>query len=144
MPCRWLMENEEPSFILDYGCGHGKDIEAFSEGGWEVLGYDPHYFPDRPKGHFDWVLCSYVLNVIEDPQEREEVISDLNKLGTKVLIAVRHPKNIPTGNGTPFNDGILTRTGTFQKGFTVKNLQTLTGSNYKVWRHKHAVFALKD
>lgn len=144
MPCRWLMENEEPSSILDYGCGHGRDVQAFLEEGWEALGYDPHFFPTQPNGRFDWVLCSYVLNVIEDPSERKKVIADLNRLGTKVLIVVRHPKNIPTENGTSFSDGILTRTGTFQKGFGPKELQNLVGPNYKVWKHKHAVFALKN
>lgn len=145
MPCRYLLEDKKPSSILDYGCGKGSDVIAFTEEGWEATGYDPYFSPELPPKDlkFEWVLCSYVLNVIEDPLERPKVIEDLVFYGRKVLIAVRHPKNIPT-KGTLLNDGIITSRGTFQKGFTPNELKNLVGNDFKVWKHKHAVFALKE
>ena len=42
--------------VLDYGCGRGSDAD--------LLGadkYDPYYFPERPTGKYDVILCTYVL-----------------------------------------------------------------------------------
>jgi DNA phosphorothioation-associated putative methyltransferase len=142
-PCQWILENTEPSTILDYGCGKGFDSKALDEAGWRVVSYDPHYAPTKPGRHetFDWVLCAYVLNVIEDVEERKSVVQDLETYGRNALIVVRSISDL-TGNLKPYEDGFLTQRGTFQKGYTVEELQAFLGSDYKIWRVKHSIFAL--
>jgi len=65
--------------VLDYGCGHGADIDFLRKKGFEVEGYDPHYAPARPKGTFDTILCHYVLNVLLQ-REQTDVLTDVSEL----------------------------------------------------------------
>ena len=72
--------------VLDYGSGRGTDADKL---GMEK--YDPHYHSTRPKGKFDTVVSSYVLNVIH-PVNIDDVVSDMYDLlkdGGKAYIAVR-------------------------------------------------------
>ena len=60
-PSKWLYAN---GFIqgfrrLDYGCGKSKDAAW-----WGMDSYDPHFHPAEPKGRYDTILCTYVLNVV--------------------------------------------------------------------------------
>ena len=50
--------------VLDYGCGHGADVQYLASLGYEVVGWDPRWAPTLPEGEFDTVLCTYVLNVV--------------------------------------------------------------------------------
>ena len=65
--------------VLDYGCGHGADIDFLREKGFEVEGYDPHYAPERPEGSFDTILCHYVLNVLLQ-RTQTDVLMDVSEL----------------------------------------------------------------
>jgi SAM-dependent methyltransferase len=91
-PTRYLMKHRLiEGDVLDYGCGkcfeiHHKHIESYD-------GYDPFYRPGGiTKSRYDTILCFYVLNVIEDPKERNRVLSHIDQLlkpnGT-AYIAVR-------------------------------------------------------
>ena len=86
---------------LDFGCGRGRDAIAF---GLEM--YDPHFADQMPEGTFDTVLCTYVLNVIPSPTERNAVLTVLSgKLspGGIAYISVRNDRrslNGWTGRGT--------------------------------------------
>jgi hypothetical protein len=71
--------------VLDLGCGRfQKGLDFLNEAGFEARGIDPHNRPDTfnrstqawvtANGGADVVLVSNVLNVIEDADEREEVI----------------------------------------------------------------------
>lgn len=76
--------------VLDYGCGRGRDAKAL-----RCDKYDPHYAPIRPRGKFDTILCSYVLNVLDTP-ERSKVLADIRKLLKKdgiAYITVRRDAN---------------------------------------------------
>lgn len=33
--------------------------------------YDPHYAPDYPRGKYDTILCTYVLNTVSLHQQRK-------------------------------------------------------------------------
>ncbi len=73
---------------LDYGCGRGDDSRILS-----MSRYDPYYFPSKPSGPFETILCTYVLNVIESHQERVEVLRDISALlskNGKAYITVRN------------------------------------------------------
>ena len=64
--------------VLDYGCGHGADVDFLREQGFEVEGYDPHHAPERPEGTFDTILCHYVLNVLMR-REQTDVLMDVSE-----------------------------------------------------------------
>jgi diadenosine tetraphosphate (Ap4A) HIT family hydrolase len=77
--------------LLDFGCGLGNDVKILRQRGFNITGYDPHYFGEYPQQQFDTILCLYVLNVLL-PQEQSRVvmeISQLLKLGGKAYYAVR-------------------------------------------------------
>ncbi|MFN3999747.1 HIT domain-containing protein [Algoriphagus sp.] len=77
--------------ILDFGCGFGKDVEILKSHGFQISGYDRHYFPEYPKQKFDTIICFYVLNVLL-PEEQSKVlmeISALLKRTGKAYLAVR-------------------------------------------------------
>lgn len=73
---------------LDYGCGYGVDSGLYC-----MVGYDPYYRNVKPRGQFDTITCTYVLNVIESPSERDAVIRTIQSLLTedgKAYITVRN------------------------------------------------------
>jgi ATP adenylyltransferase len=82
--------------VLDFGCGRGTDAIHLSRfTGRPVYGYDPHYFPTRPAGKYDTILCNYVLNTLPE-DEWEAVIDDIKsfmKSGSKAYITVRNDKS---------------------------------------------------
>ena len=81
--------------LLDYGSGRGQDARSYGMDQW-----DPHYHPRRPQGKFDTVTCTYVLNVIEQPDERAHVLRDIRRLlkpGGKAYITVRNDRKALRG-----------------------------------------------
>lgn len=77
--------------VLDFGCGFGKDVDFLHQKGFDIQGFDPHYFPQYPCEKFDTILCFYVLNVLF-PEEQNQVlmqISSLLKPSGKAYFAVR-------------------------------------------------------
>ena len=116
--------NENDSY-LDYGCGRGDDIKFLKELGVSASGWDPHFSPE--KSHLvesDVVNLGFVLNVIENPQERVEVLKNAYALAKKCLcVAVMlHSQNSAT-SALPFNDGHITSINTFQKFYEQKELE---------------------
>jgi len=80
-PVQYLHDNGLlKGYILDYGCGRGTDVKFLEMLGYACDKYDPHYQPYLSK-HFqyDTVLCTFVLNVIEDVLERNRVMADIIK-----------------------------------------------------------------
>ena len=77
--------------ILDFGCGFGNDVKLLRQKGFDITGYDPHYFPQYPREQFDTIICFYVLNVLF-PEEQTNIlmeVSHLLKPGGKAYYAVR-------------------------------------------------------
>ncbi|MBC5840450.1 HIT domain-containing protein [Flavobacterium sp. F-380] len=91
-PARILLNQKKiKGKILDFGCGIGKDVELLKLKGFNVVGYDPFYFPEYPIEKFDTIICFYVLNVLL-PEEQAEVlmnVSNLLKPNGKAYFAVR-------------------------------------------------------
>ena len=107
-----LIKNDHSFF--DFGCGHGSDIEFLRKRKVNAAGWDPSHFPDHPVCSADVVNLGFVLNVIEDPQERAETLRSAFGLARKLLIvSVR----VDHGHTTTseFGDGMITNKGTFQK-----------------------------
>lgn len=105
------------SSVLDYGCGLGEDVALLKESGATVEGWDPYYRPDTDLTPADCVNLGYVLNVIENPREREETLLQAFDLARRVLVvAVRVDQSLV--GGTDFADGLVTNRGSFQKIYT--------------------------
>jgi DNA phosphorothioation-associated putative methyltransferase len=110
--------------FFDYGCGHGGDVERVASLGYTSAGWDPYYYPDVPTLTADVVNLGYVLNVIEDPQERQESLIQAWKLTNKVLIVSAQVLiNAPSKTQIAYGDGIVTRRNTFQKYYEQEELK---------------------
>lgn len=103
--------------FFDYGCGFGEDVRLLKESGVEAGGWDPHYFPHAPRQAAECVNLGYVLNVIEDPTEREDTLRSAFELARRVLVVSVRIDNSLNG-GTDFSDGLVTNSGSFQKIYT--------------------------
>src|SRR5690348_16269042 len=71
---------------LDYGSGRGDDVARLAHLGMDVTGWDPQHGGMRPGKPRGVVTLTYVINVIEDPAERQTVLSDAWSLAERCLV----------------------------------------------------------
>ncbi|WKJ92195.1 DNA phosphorothioation-associated putative methyltransferase [Methylomonas montana] len=109
--------------VFDYGCGKGDDIRNLSANAIPVSGWDPHYAPDQPKQAADIVNLGFVINVIENYQERLEALRGAYNLANQVLVISAMLFNQNAFKGQAFNDGVITQRNTFQKYYTQSELK---------------------
>lgn len=103
--------------IFDYGCGKGDDVTGLSAQGYSASGWDPFYAADNAIRRAQVVNLGFVLNVIEDPNERREALHHAFSLADGVLaVAVMLAVGIMPGRS--YRDGVLTTRNTFQKYFS--------------------------
>lgn len=125
LPVRTAIDNgwiTNRDTVLDYGCGRGDDVLNLQQRGIDASGYDPHYGPNTAY-QADVVILNYVLNVIENPIERAEVLKNaFDYANQRLIVAVRSDKLPKTAK--PYGDGVITSTGTFQRTYTVPELVT--------------------
>lgn len=109
--------------VFDYGCGRGDDVAALQARGLDVAGWDPHFRPDGTRVESDVVNLGFVLNVIEDLDERAEALRGAWKLTSQVLaVAALIGGRTAYEKHRLFRDGVLTSRGTFQKYYTQAEL----------------------
>jgi DNA phosphorothioation-associated putative methyltransferase len=111
--------------VLDYGCGRGDDVRALRTAGIDAVGWDPHFVPDRsvltPR-HV--VNLGFVLNVVEDPVERREVLRRAFDLSERCLaVSVMLVGKGDVSGQRPHGDGFLSSRGTFQRYYTQAELR---------------------
>ncbi len=127
-PVRLAMEWEiikDDTTFFDYGCGHGGDVQRTANLGYTSSGWDPYYSPHTPLTPADIINLGYVLNVIEDPEERSQCLTKAWELTGKVLIvAAQILINDRSRNQVAYSDGIVTRRNTFQKYYEQAELKT--------------------
>lgn len=99
--------------LFDYGCGRGDDIRLLKQKGYEVGGWDPYHAPKHKKTPADIVNLGFVLNVIEDPEERAEVLQKAWAMAKGALIVSTRPPM--KHDFKPYSDGYITKSNTFQK-----------------------------
>lgn len=105
--------------ILDYGCGHGGDVQFLKAADYRVRGFDPVHGPFLPPTIADVVNLGYVVNVIESPLERREVLDRAWSLARRLLVvSARLESEARTELAVPSGDGLVTRIGTFQRLYT--------------------------
>ena len=110
--------------FFDYGCGRGDDLLRLHKMGIPVSGWDPAFFPEEERAPADIVNVGYVVNVIEDPEERVVVLAAAWALTGKVLIVSARLDWEATDAAVDFQgDGIVTGKRTFQKFFTQEELR---------------------
>ncbi|MBE9190835.1 DNA phosphorothioation-associated putative methyltransferase [Gloeocapsopsis crepidinum LEGE 06123] len=119
----WAIINNDTTFF-DYGCGYGGDVERLAARNYACTGWDPYYCPNTPRTSADIVNLGYVLNVIEDPEERREALCQAWNLTQKVLIVAAQVLIHDRSNAKiAYGDGIVTRRNTFQKYYEQEELK---------------------
>lgn len=102
--------------IFDYGCGHGSDIRLLTQNGFRCAGWDPAFMPTSARIESDVVNLGFVINVIEDPDERNKALMSAWQLTRKVLVVSSLTQMYGRGKqSVQFGDGIITQLDTFQK-----------------------------
>lgn len=110
--------------VLDYGCGRGGDVRALQQLDCQAVGWDPFYQADTRLEPADVVLLTYVLNVIEDLEERRRTLKKAWDLAGTVLVAsARLTWEKSKVRGEAFGDGLLTSRQTFQHLFGASELR---------------------
>ncbi len=146
----------------DYGAGRRFNGRRLEEIGYDVTFYDVNQFrryygvdneilyettsviPEGSK--FDIIICNYTLNVLLHETRVKIVrhIFELSTENTSILVEVRGIGQVDreignSSNWTSFEDGLISKWGTFQKGFTPKELVTLlTKNGFKIVYSFHA------
>ncbi|ACK69667.1 conserved hypothetical protein [Gloeothece citriformis PCC 7424] len=111
--------------FFDYGCGYGGDIERISQQGYESAGWDPYYRPESPLISADIVNLGYIINVIEDIEERRQALIKAWELTRQVLIIAAQVLIDDRDRGlVAYGDGIITRRNTFQKYYQQEELKS--------------------
>ena len=115
--------------VFDYGCGRGDDITRLARRGIKAGGWDPHHKPNAKRQLANVINLGYVLNVIEDPIEREQTLRQAWKLARNVLVvSARLDYELDDAHVAAFGDGWVTKQGTFQKFFTHEELGEWVGA----------------
>lgn len=135
VPMRFALDNNLlVPVVYDFGCGRGDDVRLLSKIGIPAIGYDLYHAPETPPHmapkSVKTVTCIFVLNVRE-PKSRYEVIVDIYRLvirlGIHAIFAVRSTSDIANekkgkSGWEKYEDGWITPTGSFQKGYTKDEL----------------------
>jgi len=102
--------------LLDYGCGKGDDIRELEAHNVDCIGWDPVHQPDNDLQNCDLVNLGFVLNVIEDKQERITTLKRAYDYADKLLVtSVMIAGDSVISQFKPYKDGIITSRNTFQK-----------------------------
>ncbi|MDA7979502.1 MAG: DNA phosphorothioation-associated putative methyltransferase [Pirellulales bacterium] len=123
--CLWRDRMIAPErTVFDYGCGHGDDLVALGEEGIDCEGFDPVFRPDVEPQQADIVNLGYVINVIENLNERRQTLCKAWSLANRLLcVAARVVMGETSGREVVYGDGLVTSIGTFQKYYTQAELR---------------------
>lgn len=110
---------------LDYGCGRGDDVRQLQAKNFRSRGYDPYYFPRTFKRAADVVTLLYVLSTIEVPVLRCEVLCHAYQLTRQTLVVSAITGRSRNHAGITYNDGVITKWGTFEKCYSHTELKHL-------------------
>ena len=111
--------------VLDFGCGRGDDVRHLSLAGVQVNGWDPAHMTDGDLASAEVVNVGYVVNVIEDPDERAQCLERAWSYAERTLIvSARLTSETPDlVSVAPYGDGFVTSIPTFQKFFEQAELK---------------------
>lgn len=110
--------------IFDYGCGRCDDLRELEAHGLDVVGWDPNFRPDADKVNSDIVNIGFVINVIEDKDERLDALLGSWELTQKLLVVSAMLANESyIAQFQPYKDGVITSRNTFQKYYSQSELK---------------------
>lgn len=111
--------------LFDYGCGRGDDLRHLALLGHDASGWDPVHRPDHDRHSAPVVNIGYVVNVIENPSERQEALRRAWALAEHILVVSARLtlEAKALRETTDYEDGYLTSRGTFQKFFEQQELR---------------------
>nr|WP_301289561.1 DNA phosphorothioation-associated putative methyltransferase [Natronocella acetinitrilica] len=118
--------------VFDYGCGRGDDLRILQTNDIPAGGWDPHYRPNSPKTSAPIVNLGFVINVIENPQEREDVLRDAFELADELLVVSAMLISQLEVNRRPYSDGVISRRGTFQRYYSQEELRQLLSTTLHI------------
>ncbi len=105
--------------VFDYGCGRGDDLRLLTGMGVDAAGWDPIYRPNSPRRPSDLVNLGFVLNVVEDPVERQRTLKAAWALAQEMLIvSVMLGYKAHQQRFSAHGDGVRTQRNTFQKYYS--------------------------
>jgi DNA phosphorothioation-associated putative methyltransferase len=104
--------------IFDYGCGKGDDVRNLQGLDYAAAGWDPHYCPNNPRLRAEVVNLGFVINVIENLDERCDAIKQAFALANRVLVVGALIGNPPSSGMRRHGDGVITSRNTFQKYYS--------------------------
>ena len=109
--------------LFDYGCGRGDDVRGLRENGLTAAGWDPYFAPEQPIESADLVNLGFVINVIEDFDERLEALQRAWSLAERLLVVSVMLANQNDPRGARFRDGVITQRQTFQKYYAQQEIK---------------------
>lgn len=116
---RDMVLTEDKTFF-DYGCGKGDDLRELRSLGYHASGWDPYFSQNSEIIEANIVNLGYVLNVIENTDERRDALIKSYTLASDILIIsvlLDTPAN-RAATRQRHGDGFLTSRNTFQKYYT--------------------------
>lgn len=127
LPLKKLLEHgqlSEETTVFDYGCGKGSDLYLLKQMNIDAEGWDPTFRPDTLKKPAEIVNLGFVLNVIENYQERVEALINAWELTQKLLcVSVMITSDKYISQFEPYKDGVITSRNTFQKYYSQKEVR---------------------
>ena len=111
--------------VFDYGCGLGDDVRSLSVRGIPSRGWDPEHQREGTLAAARIVNLGYVVNVIEDVDERVECLKRAWSFaqGTLIVSARLATDTADLKPAGAYGDGVVTSIGTFQKFFEQDELK---------------------
>jgi DNA phosphorothioation-associated putative methyltransferase len=111
--------------IFDYGCGKGDDAKELEAHGLNINSWDPVHKPECKRIQSDIVNLGFVLNVIEDINERTETLKNAYQLSNKLLVvSVMLAGSAKLVQFTRYKDGVITKWNTFQKYYNQAEIRS--------------------
>lgn len=111
--------------LFDYGCGRGDDLRELEAHGVDAAGWDPNFRPETDRFNCELVNIGYVINVIEDREERIEALSNAFNIADKLLVvSAMLGSDSFISKFKPYKDGVITSINTFQKYYAQSELQS--------------------
>jgi len=134
-PTRILMERDIlKGYILDFGCGFGKDVEELKNKDYDIEGYDPYYQPEIKREKYDTIICNYVLNVLQVKEQAKVLfeVSRLLKLGGKAYFTVRRDVK-----KEGFRQHFVHKKYTYQCNVTLPFKSIFQTENLEIYEYQH-------